>query len=72
MLQVKVNFDIVITIRLHDFGAVNCISRSRSAIASVNVGDTIYVTRSASRHVKCDYRDITRIVQNSFSGFRLF
>ncbi len=66
-MQMLVNTQAVITIRLFSFKASQCLSRSRSVILTLNVGDQLYVTIT---NVGCFYADSQRV--QLFSGFRLF
>ncbi len=66
-MQVMVNSQAVITTRLFSFIPAGCITRSRSVILNLNVGDQLYV---AVPTVGCYYADSQRF--HAFAGFRLF
>jgi hypothetical protein len=65
VVQVILNFQPVITLQLLGFTSIDCITRSRSVIANLNVGDQLYVTLLNGTCVYTSY-------YTQFSGFRLF
>lgn len=63
-MQVVVNTQPVLIIRLQGLVIENCITRSRAAIVQLNVGDKVYVTVPT---VGCYFENT-----NYFAGLRLF
>jgi hypothetical protein len=66
-MQVMVNYRPVITIKMVNFLASNCVTRSRSTIVCLSVGDQIYVTAQQGQKYFVDHQ-----VLQIFSGMRLF
>jgi hypothetical protein len=65
VVQVILNTQPVITVQLLGYTAHNGITRSRSVIANLNVGDRLYVSLLSGTGISTNYF-------TQFTGFRLF